>query len=240
MNLPHVQFTIRTGMIVVAATAVLLVTSSLWLPLPCLLAFPFVAPFGSRWLVSRGYRRAAGKGFWGLAVLINALLAVACTYPDYMFLPALFIASLFIVVPTLAGLGVAWAMLATREGAILRRSSSRAGLSVFAVTVLPLATVTTLWPLRLAFLASRPTLDLLADRVAAGQPVSFPQRAGVFWFVESRIDASTGNVGLVIDPNPGGPTGFVRMGAQQNGAGPFGASGLGVDLGWGWEYRQED
>ncbi len=227
-------------MIIVAATAGLLVTSSLWLLLPALLALPFVTPFGSRWLVSRGYRRTAAIGFWGLGVLFNALLAAACTYPDYMLVPGLFLACLFIVVPTLAGLGVAWAMLATRDGAIPRRSSAKTGLPVFAITVLPLVTVTTLWPLRLAFLAARPSLELFADQVTAGQTVNFPQRAGVYWFVGSRIDSSSGNVGLIMDPNPGGPKGFVRMGPQRVGAGPFSASGMGVDLGWGWEYRQED
>ncbi len=40
----------------------------------------------------------------------------------------------------------------------------------------------------------------------------------------------SGNVGLMIGPNPGGPTGFVRMGPQRNGAGPFSASGMGLDL----------
>jgi len=227
-------------MFVVAATAGLLVTSSVWLSLPVLLALPFVAPFACRWLVSRGYRRTAAVGFWGLGVFINALLAVTCTYPDYMFLPALYLACLFIVVPTLAGFGVASAMLATRDGAVPRRARAKTGLSVFALTVLPLVTVTTLWPLRLAFLVSRPSLDLLANQVAAGQNVTFPQRAGVYWFVGSMIDPSSGNVSLMIDPNPGGPTGFVRMGPQRDGAGPFSASGLGVDLGWGWEYRQED
>lgn len=211
MSLPRPQFTIRTGMIAVAATAGLLIALSDWLSRLVLLTFSLVAAFGARWLVCAGHRRAAAVGFWGLGVVFNALLAAACTYPDYMLVPGLFLACLCIVVPTLAGFGVAWAVLATRDSAIPRRSLSATGLLVFALTVMPLVTVTTLWPLRLAFLASRPSLDLLADRVAANQTITYPQRAGVYWFVNSKVNASSGSVGLMMDPNPSGPTGFVRM-----------------------------
>ncbi|MFI5455828.1 MAG: hypothetical protein ACHRXM_10295 [Isosphaerales bacterium] len=43
MSLPRVQFTIRTGMIVVAVTAGLLVMWSPWILLVVLLVLPFVA-----------------------------------------------------------------------------------------------------------------------------------------------------------------------------------------------------
>lgn len=62
--------------------------------------------------------------------------------------------------------------------------------------------------LRLAFLACRPTLERLADRVDAGLPVG-PRWVGPFRIVagERRYGAVTI---LVTNPEPSGPTGFVR------------------------------
>ncbi len=53
-------------------------------------------------------------------------------------------------------------------------------ISVVVLTMLPMLTQVTLWPLHVAFLTARPALDILADQVAAGKPVSFPQQAGVY------------------------------------------------------------
>ena len=46
----------------------------------------------------------------------------------------------------------------------------------------------------------------------------------------------------MIDPSPSGPTGLVRVrpGDPPNRCGPFRWDDLDVDLGWGWEYREED
>lgn len=144
--------------------------------------------------------------------------------------------------PTVAAFGAAWAILATRRGEVPRRSPPSAWLSVAVLTVMPLATLWTLWPLHLAFLTARPTLERLADQVAAGQAVGFPQRVGLFRVAGSAVDPISGNVGLMIDPNANGPTGFVRVlpGTSPNRRGPFGCDDLDVDLGWGWEYREED
>jgi hypothetical protein len=105
-----------------------------------------------------------------------------------------------------------------------------------------MATVRSLWPLHLAFLAARPALEHLADRVYAGQATGFPRWAGPFRVARTAVDPVTGNVGLMIDPNPGGPTGLVRIcpGSPPDPRGPFGWDDLRVDLGWGWEYREED
>jgi len=242
MRVPPEQFTIRSLMIAVAVVACLFVipyTQNVFL---LVLIFPFLALISAKWLVFREYRQVAALCFGGLAFLTNVLYTVACTYPHYMILPALFLGWFVIVAPMITGPGAAWAILATHETAVPRRASHKAWLSVLAVTVLPLATVVTLWPLRLAFLTARPTLEVLADQVAAGRAVRFPQRAGPFQLVGTAVDPSTRNVGLIIDPHPSGPTGFVRINRRTppDRAGPFSASGLGVDLGCGWEYRQED
>jgi hypothetical protein len=64
----------------------------------------------------------------------------------------------------------------------------------------------------------------------------------MFRLAGSAVEPATGNVGLMIEPNPDGPTGLVRAspGNFQNRAGPFRGDILYVDLGWGWDYREED
>jgi hypothetical protein len=206
------------------------------------LSLPFLAVVGAQWLV---FRRAAGFaafGFWVAATLINVLYAASCVVPDAYLLPALFLGWIIIAGPAIGGLGAAWVTLANNQHATPRRSSPAAWLMVIALSVMPLMTLWTLWPLHLAFLASRPALERVADQVAAGQVIGFPRWAGLFRFAVSAVDPTTGNVGLMINPNPGGPTGFVRVsaGASRDRKRPFGWDDLDVDLGWGWEYREED
>jgi hypothetical protein len=206
------------------------------------LSLPFLAVVGAQWLVFRGQRRFAAFGFWVAATLTNLLYAASCVAPDAYLLPALFLGWMVIAGPAIGALGAAWVTLATRQDATSRRSSPAAWLAVIALSMMPLMTLWTLWPLHLAFLASRPSLERLADQVAAGQVSGFPRWAGLYRFAGSAVDPTTRNVGLMIDPNPSGPTGFVRMspGASRNREGPFRWDDLGVDLGWGWEYREED
>jgi hypothetical protein len=94
---------------------------------------------------------------------------------------------------------------------------------VFALGFFPLTMLFTRWPLRLAFLASAPAMDRLADRVAAGRSVTSPEWAGLFRVVGSAVEPSNGNVGLIIDPDPSGRSGFVRLGAP--GGVPAGRAG---------------
>jgi hypothetical protein len=149
---------------------------------------------------------------------------------------------MFIAGPMIGGLGAAWVALASRQHASPRRSSPVAWLAVIALSGMPLVTLWTMWPLHLAFRASRPSLERLADQVAAGQISGFPRWAGVFRIAGSIVEPATGNVGLMIEPNPDGPTGFVRASPAnpQNRAGTFRGDDLYVDLGWGWDYREED
>jgi hypothetical protein len=227
--------------------AILIIASLLALPIELsmivmALALPCLATIGSQWLVFRGHRHLVTVCFWVLTILSNALFAAFCVAPEVYSLGFDLIIWLFFIMPTTAIFGVAWMMLATRKGVLSRGILPATWLTVIALTVMPLATVWTLWPLRLAFLTARPALDRLADQVAAGQAAGFPQWAGPFRVARAAVDPISGNVGLMIDPNPNGPTGLVRVrpGSPPNRRGPFGWDDLHVDLGWGWEYREED
>jgi hypothetical protein len=204
----------------------------------CVLCFVAI---GVQWLVFRGQKQHAAIRFWALAALINVLYAASCVAPDIYLVVLLFL-GWAIMVPMLAGLGVAWARSATREATVPRRSSPSAWVSLIAVCLLPLVTLLTFWPLRLSFLVFRPSLDRLADQVAAGQAVGFPRWVGPFRVADSAVDPVSSNVGLMIEPNPNGPSGFVRVrpAAPPNRVGPFPWDDLLVDLGRGWEYREAD
>lgn len=242
MRLRGIRFTIRGLMIAIGIVAGLLALANRYGVIVLALSLPCLGVFGAEWLVFRGHRQLAACGFWTLASLINLLYAASCVAPDVYLLIPFFFGWLIIVAPTIGGLGSAWARLATRQGAAPRRSPPAAWVSVIALCLLPLVTLLTFWPLRLAFLTVRPALDRLADQVAAGKAVVFPLWVGPFCVARSAVDPASGNVGLMIDPNPSGPTGLVRVrtGIPANRVGPFGWDDLLVDLGWGWEYREED
>jgi hypothetical protein len=242
MRVSHLQFTIRSLMLAVALVAGLLMLPPGWNVLVPILIFPLLSLRSAQWLVAREQRRVAAFSFGCLAILINVAYVSACTFPHYLVLLLLFLGWFVIGGPAIVASGAAWAMLATHENAQPRRIPHKVWLSIVALTVFPLATLCTLWPLRLAFVTARPSLEHFADQVAAGRTVGFPQRAGLFQLVGSRVDSSTGNVGLMTDADPAQPTGFVRIkpSTPPNRAGPFSGSNLLVALGWGWDYRQED
>lgn len=244
MPVPHVQFTIRTLMIAAAIIAGLLALPDEWRVVAAALALPCLALVAARRLLLRGRRQLAGACFWVLAIGVNILFAVSCIAPEGYLLGLLVLVWLSTLLPTLAGFGATWATLATRDVAAARRSPSRIWLSVIALTVMPAATAWTVWPLRVAFLAARPALDRLADRVAAGRAPASPRWAGPFQVLRSAVDPATGNVGLMIDPNPNGPTGFVRHGRRGTGPSdcfaPFRGDVLHVELADGWCYHEED
>lgn len=242
MRLHGIRFTIRSMMIAVLVVASLLALPGGWGVIVMALALPCLATIGSQWLVFRGHRHLATICFWVPAILSNALFAAFCVSPEVYFLGSVLLVWLVFIMPATAVFGVGWIMLATRKGVLSRGVLPAAWLMVIALTVMPLATVWTLWPLRLAFLTVRPALERLADQVATGQAAGFPQWAGPFRVARSAVDPVSGNVGLMIDPNPNGPTGLVRVrpGIPSNRIGPFGWDDLLVDLGWDWEYREED
>src|SRR5690349_17630477 len=78
------------------------------------------------------------------------------------------------------GFGVAWATAEAQRGVTHRLSILLACLSVPMLAGAPTTMLLTAWPHRLAFLASQPALERLADRVAAGQAPHSPAWAGVY------------------------------------------------------------
>lgn len=85
---------------------------------------------------------------------------------------------------------------------------------VFAGAVICLTSIysvmTIQWPMRAAYLLSRPSLDRLAQAVRAGQPLVGPARVGLFTIVET--EHRHGIVCLWVDSDPGGKMGFVQCG----------------------------
>lgn len=239
----RVQFTIRSLMIAIAILAGLLALPKGLGVFVIAFLFPCLSLLAARWVLLQGRRGLAAIGFWVSAILTNILFAASCVAPDIYFLAYLFLGWLFVVLPPVVGFGAIWAILATRKGATPRRAPAAAWLSVLALTVMPLATTWTLWPLRLAFHVSRPSLERLADRVATGQTVQTARWVGPFRVARTAVDPATGNVGLMIDPNPNGPTGFVRLGPGNSPDRrhlPIRGDDLEVDLGEGWYYHEED
>jgi hypothetical protein len=204
------------------------------------LALPGVCLIGAQWLVIRGDRRLAAFGFWAVATSANLVYAARCVAPCYYVLISMFLGWLLSVLPSIAALGIAWTFLSGRQCAGSYRSRLAAGFLVFFLAVLPLATMCSLWPLRLAFSMTRPALESLANQVGAGQSVGFPRWVGLFRVAGSAVDPATREVGLLIEPNPNHYAGFVRVPPGAPRSSMFGTDLLGVHLGWGWEYREED
>jgi hypothetical protein len=197
---------------------------------------------GAEWLVFRGHRRVAAIGFCGLAVTANLLFASACIAPDIYTQFLLFPVWLFMVMPAIMAIGLARCRLLTRDGLVPQPFEAAAWLSVGVLALLPLFTLLTLWPLHLGFVTARPALEHLADQVAAGQTVAYPQQVALFRIAGSVVDPTTGNIGLLIDPNPSGYTGFVRTrpGTPPDIRSPIIGSDLNVDLGARSSYRGDD
>jgi hypothetical protein len=193
-------------------------------------------------LLRRADRRIAAAAFGFTAVLGNLTFAAACVAPCFHLLVLLSLVWLFLLLPSTAAFGVAWADVASREGAANGRVSSVRGAVASAIVILPLVTLWTLWPLRLSFLVSRPILERLADRAASGEVLGSPSWAGAFRIASTAVDPASGHVGLLIDPNPNGPTGFVRRarGSFNRPSRPIRGDVLSVDLGAGWWYQEED
>jgi hypothetical protein len=148
----------------------------------------------------------------------------------------------FIGIPAIAAVGIAWVQLMDRQGAIRPRSPEAGGILVFVLALLPIFTLGTLWPLHLAFFATRPAFDHLADQIAAGKTVVFPQYAGWFKLNGAAVDPVSGAVGLLTEPDTSHPAGFVRVrpGSAASPNTPVHGSDLRVELGGKWSYRQDD
>lgn len=241
----RVQFTILSGMIVVAVTAGLLAValSPIWL----VVAFGllYIALIGVLWWMFRSFRRLSAICFGVGVASVSTLSTALCIYRLNMGGALLMFLGWFWAFPIVISTGVAWASAATRRTARPHRSPLLAWPLVLVLSLLPLSMLLTFWPFRLAFLVSRPAMDRLADRVDAGQAVTSPEWAGLFRVVGSTTDASTRNVGLIIDPDPSGRSGFVRVSFSPvtpagRSNGPLHNLNFDLQLRERWSYQCED
>ena len=243
MHLHRTQFTIRSLMIAVVIVAGLVALPGGLREVASVLSLPCLALFAAWRLLVGAHRRLAAIGFWGLAIAANVLFVACCAYPGMISI-GLFFIWLIVIMPTLAGFGTTWAVLATRRGAVPRHTRELACAWVIALAVMPGVTSGTVWPFRLRFVTARSALERIADQIAAGQTVSFPQSAGPFRLAGSRVDSTTGGVALLIDLNPNGPSGFVRHKISLPGPyecfDPIRGDWWHVGLGGGWCYHEED
>jgi hypothetical protein len=172
--------------------------------------------------------------------LLSVMLVIF--YHDvFGFIIFLFVLMLFL--PASVGSGAAWAAIATVRTTTNRRSATLAWTLVFALGLLPLSMPFRSWPLRAAFFVSMSSMDHLADRLAAGQLVHTPVRAGCFTIVGTAGDLSTGNVALIIDLDPAGRTAFVRIGSllePERRVGPLYNLSVEENMCGRWWFQQED
>jgi hypothetical protein len=241
--LNNMRFNIKNLMVAIALVAVLLVIpTKLRVPI-CVMAIPCTISLIAWQIWSGRYRRVALVGFGGLSILINVLYAITTIIPDYMIVSALALGWTIVFLPSIGAMGTAWACLATREDATPRRSRPLFWGLVVLSAMMPMITLATLWPLRLAFLVIRPSMERLADQAETGRVLVFPHWIGPFRLKESAVDPASKIVGLFVDPNPNGRTGFVKVPAGTSEVHRFGllmGTDTNVELGWGWSYRQDD
>jgi hypothetical protein len=246
VRLSRVQFKVRSLMIAVAVVAGLVAVALSPIGLFVALGLLYVSLFGVWWWVFRGFRRLSGLCFGVVGASVNTLSAAVCVYLLNTRVFVLMFIGWFSAFPIVMGAGVAWASAATRRTASPRRCPLLAWPLVLVLALLPLSMLFTFWPFRLAFLASRPAMDRMADRVDAGQAVTSPEWVGLFRVVGSAVDPFNGNVGLIIDPDPSGRSGFVRFGRSSNmpqgrrQRGPFYNLYADLDLHDGWRDQTED
>lgn len=117
---------------------------------------------------------------------------------------------LLVTEPVIVGCAIAWTV-----ANLQRPPSGRYWLgqiAVISVFVFPWTMVLDPWPLRVAFWISRPALNRLADRIESGLPIESPATAGVFSIVKAnRGPVGSRNIALILDDDPSGRSGFVRI-----------------------------
>ncbi len=91
------------------------------------------------------------------------------------------------------------------------------------------------WPLRIAYLLSRASLDRLAREACAGRPVAGPAQAGLFRVQQVEVSRH-GVVCLWVDTNPAGRTGFVQCDPAHV---PFNLWSM-ISLDDRWQFISED
>jgi hypothetical protein len=237
---PRMRFTIRGLMLAIAITAGLLALPKDWREVGAVLSIPVASLVAAWWLVRRGRCRLAAICFWAPACITNSYIAAESVTPEGWPTITRILVSLFVLLPTLLAMGVAWACLATRKTPAVRGMPWVVGLSVIVLSVMPATTSMSLWPCRLAFLATRPRLERLAKRVSAGHAITYPQWVGPFRVNGSNVDPATKNVALLTDTDPSCPAGFIRDTVGNCWGTTVRGDALHLDLGPGWCYHVED
>jgi hypothetical protein len=229
------RFTIRNLMIAVCVAAGLLGIYRAGGVFPLVVASFSLAMTGGAWLAFSHNPRLAIQAFAVSAIAANLLVAILGVY----FLNMTGFVLMFLVsaalVPFALGSGSAWAWTHPR-----RNPKAAASVLVLVLGLLPISMMLTSWPLRLASALSRPSMDRLADRLAAGETLASPEWAGMYRIVAADHEPRNGNVILVTDPNSSGRSGFVRVSDPSQSLGQMYNLNLDVPVGGSWRYQNED
>jgi hypothetical protein len=237
---PHVS--IRSLMLVTGVVAVVLALPGELATMATALAVPGIAATVACWTVLKGRREIAGLIFWFFAAATNVVYTGACLTPAFVGSTRIFLFGLWMLMlgPMSLGSGAVWAKVAAPATERFARMNKRL---VIMLGILPLFTLTTLWPFRLAFVIARPKLQMVADRVSANEPMAFPWHAGLFQIVTADLDPESGDVTLLLQNDASNAAGFVRDGQTQTGQHSHRlivGSYLRIDLGAGWSYLEDD
>ncbi len=245
MLLRRLQFTIGSLMIGVLLVGVLLtlfrVENVLVFIIPVVVLFPLVAVLA--WQMVRHQRGWAEWCFWSSAITVNVVVAALCAFFWNMGAMAVIFGLSYFGIPMILGFGAARAGLVSHCKATSNRWEFFPWAIVLVMGFASPTMILTNWPLRLAFLVSRPAFDRLADRVASGMVLRQPEWAGLYLVVGSAVDPATGNVGLVINPDPSGRSGFLRLGKDvtpEHRQGPFYNFNTDLRMNTRWWYQDED
>ncbi len=236
------RFKIRTIMLAIAAVALVLVS----LRDVRILALQFLGGLLASclalgrglWLGAKPFPRVSALGFGIAASIINGTCFVASVAFSVMVGWLIMVLVSVVGIPVIFGFGAAWTTSGKRGPAVARRSRVLGWTMTIGLSIAPVSMLITGWPFRLAFAASRPSLERLADQVAAGTPVTAPEWAGVFRILGSNVDPLRGCVRLITDNNPGGRAGFERHGTLCGD--PFYNTARDMELSEKWTYAEED
>jgi hypothetical protein len=237
------RFNIRSLMLAVAVVAGLLALALSPNGLAIAVGLLYLSLSGVLWWMFYRYRKLAAMCLGVVSAVTMVWCAAFCVYllnyGGFFWMIVVWL----LAFPMIVGAGGAWAAAATRRTSKPRRSPFLAWPLVLVLAFAPLSMMLTHWPLRLAFLASRPAMERLANRVALGERISRPEWAGVFRVIGSSLEPGSLNVGLIIDADPAGRSGFVRLGAgvpETDTHGPFYNLNFNEPLGRRWFYQNED
>ena len=114
----------------------------------------------------------------------------------------------------------------------LRRAGWLGVVLVFAL--LPASMPVTNWPIRLAFLVSRPALDGLADRVVTGAAVEFPRWAGAFQIKGVEAEPQPNSTVALLLGGSIRPTSLSRTTSANHG--PLNEPWFEIDLSPAWRF----